>query len=76
MDDSEIVNAAFEAAQGVIFSRYNRSEVSDFDLTVEFNDGELIIDVFIDVPGANNVDGVTEEAVSAAESAVDELVAA
>ena len=71
--DEDVVRAASEAAEGVVFSRYKRSEVSDLDVTVRFEDGILDIDVYLNAPEDPDAEGVVEEAVLAAESAVDEL---
>lgn len=72
--DEEVVRTAAEAAEGLIFSRYRRSEVDDLDVTVRFEEGILEVDVYLNVED-DAADEVAEEAVSAAESAVDELFA-
>lgn len=73
--DEEVVNAAAEAAEGVIFSNYSQSAVRDFDVTVKFEDGVLEVDVYLNAPEDPDPDVVAQEAVDAAESAVDELFA-
>ena len=73
--DEEVVNAAAEAAEGVIFSNYSQSDVRDFDVTVKFEDGVLEVDVYLNAPDDPDPDVVAQEAVDAAESAVDELFA-
>ncbi|MCL7417824.1 MAG: DUF3194 domain-containing protein [Halalkalicoccus sp.] len=70
--DEEVVRTAAEAAEGLVFSRYRRSEVDDLDVTVHFEDGVLEVDVYLNVEDAE-AEQVTEEAVLAAESAVDDL---
>jgi hypothetical protein len=73
--DEEVVRAASEAAEGVVFSRYKRSTVRDLDVTVSFEDGILDVDVYLNAPDEPDPEIVAEEAVLAAESAVDELFA-
>ncbi len=73
--DEEVVNAAAEAAEGVIFSNYSQSDVRDFDVTVKFEDDVLEVDVYLNAPDDPDPDVVAQEAVDAAESAVDELFA-
>ncbi|ADJ15950.1 DUF3194 domain-containing protein [Halalkalicoccus jeotgali] len=72
--DEEVVRTAAEAAEGFVFSRYRRSEVDDLDVTVHFEDGLLEVDVYLNVEDGA-ADDVAEDAVLAAESAVDELFA-
>lgn len=72
--DEQVVQTAAEAAEGLVFSRYRRSEVDDLDVTVRFEDGILEVDVYLNVEDEGR-ETVAEEAVRAAESAVDELFA-
>ncbi|PSQ64934.1 MAG: DUF3194 domain-containing protein [Halobacteriales archaeon SW_9_67_24] len=76
--EDEVVRTASEAAEGMIFSRYKRSAVRDLDITVTFEDGVLDIDVYLNPPDDADPDpeAVVENAIAAAESAVDELFAA
>ncbi|MCH7659901.1 MAG: DUF3194 domain-containing protein [Euryarchaeota archaeon] len=69
--DEQVVRTAAEAAEGLIFSRYSRSDVDDLDVTVRFEDGVLEIDVYLNA--GEESEQVAEDAVRAAESAVDEL---
>ena len=73
--DVEVVEAASDAAEGVILSRYRQSEVADMDVTVRFEDGQLAGDVYLDAPEDAEPDpaAVAQEAVEAAEAAVDDL---
>jgi hypothetical protein len=73
--DEEVVQTASEAAEGLVFSRYKRSEIEDLDVTISFEDGILDVDVYLNAPAEPDPDEVAEEAVLAAESAVDELFA-
>ena len=75
--EDEVVRTASEAAEGMIFSRYRRSAVRDLDITVTFEDGVLDIDVYLNPPDDADPDpeAVVDEAIQAAESAVDELFA-
>ena len=77
-DDSEptgeaVIEAASDAAEGVILSRYKQSEVTDLDVTVRFEDGVLEVDVYLNAPDDPDPEAVANEAVEAAEDAVDEL---
>ena len=75
--DEEVVQAAAETAEGVIFDRYKQSRVRDFDVTVSFEAGVLDVDVYVNAPeDAENADTVADEAARAARDAVDELFAA
>jgi len=68
-----IVRAASEAAEGLVFSQYTKSEVRDLDVTVTFEDGVLDVDVYLNVPGDDDQAQVAEDAALAARSAVDDL---
>ncbi|MEF8827309.1 MAG: DUF3194 domain-containing protein [Halapricum sp.] len=74
VEDSEVVQAAANAAEKVIFSRCDRSAVADFDVTVTFEDEVLEVDVYLNVDD-ETVDErqVADDAALAARSAVDEL---
>ena len=67
--DEEIVAAASDAAEGVVFSRYRRSDVRDLDVTVGFDDGVLQVDVYLNVPDADVEERVDEEAEQVADDA-------
>ncbi|GGJ11762.1 hypothetical protein GCM10008995_22090 [Halobellus salinus] len=75
--DEEVVRTASAAAEGVILDFYKQSELTDFDVTVEFEDGVLDIDVYVNPPeGADpDPDAVADEAAVAAGDAVDDLFA-
>ncbi|MFC7006690.1 DUF3194 domain-containing protein [Halalkalicoccus salilacus] len=70
--DEEIVRTAAEAAEGLVFSRYSKSEVDDLDVTVSFEEGVLEVDIYLNVE-SEEAEEVAEDAVRAAEAAVDEL---
>lgn len=70
--DESVVQTAAEAAEGFVFSRYSRSEVDDLDVTVTFEEGLLEVDVYLNVE-SEEAERVAEDAVRAAEAAVDEL---
>ena len=76
--DEAVVQAASDAAEGVVLSRYRQSQIDDLDVTVSFEDGVLDVDVYLNVPDDADADPeqVVEDAVRAAEAAVDELFAA
>ena len=71
-EDAAVVQAAATAAENVIFSRYSRREISDVDVTVTFDDGQLEVDVYLDAPG--DAEQVAEDAVLAARRAADDLL--
>ena len=72
--DDEVVEAASDAAEGLVLSRYRQSEIDDLDVTVRFEDGVLEVDVYLNAPDdTEDPEQVAEDAVRAAEAAVDEL---
>jgi hypothetical protein len=71
--DEEVVTAAAEAAEGVVFDRYKQSEVTDLDITVTFEDGVLEVDVYLNAPDDEKAQRVADDAALAAQAAVDEL---
>lgn len=77
--DTDVVQTASDAAEGVIFSRYKQSVVKDVDVSVTFEDGMLDIDIYLNVPDSAASDAdpeqVTEDAALAAQAAVDDLFA-
>jgi hypothetical protein len=73
--DEAIVEAASDAAEGLVLSRYKQSNVDDLDVTVRFEDGTLEVDVYLNAPDDPDPEQVAEDAVRAAEAAVDELFA-
>jgi hypothetical protein len=73
-DDETVVETAAEAAENVIFSRFDQSNVADFDVTVTFEDGRLEVDVYLDAPdGQADPDTVVDDAALAGRAAVDDL---
>ncbi len=72
VDDDAVVQAAVEAAENVVLSRYRRSEIDDFDLTVTFEDRVLEVDVYLNGPGDD--ERIAEDAALAARGAVDRLI--
>ncbi len=73
--DADVVEAAAAAAEGVVRSRYKQSEILDLDVTATFEDGRLDVDVYVDAPDDPDPAVVANEAVEAAEAAVDDLFA-
>lgn len=73
--DEEVVQTAAAAAEGVIFSQYKQSEVTDLDVTVSFEEGMLDIDVYLNAPDDPDPERVVDDAALAAQDAVDELFA-
>lgn len=75
MDDVAVADVAADAAESVVFSRYDRSEIEDVDVTVAFEDGQLDVDVYLNVPDDQaGAQRAAEDAALAARSAVDELL--
>lgn len=74
--DETVVETAAEAAEGVILSRYSTTELRDIDVTVRFEANVLEVDVYLNPPEDHDADpeAVIEEAIEAAESAIDELL--
>ncbi|MFB6207504.1 MAG: DUF3194 domain-containing protein [Haloglomus sp.] len=74
--DEAVVNAASEAAEGLVLSRFKQSQVRDLDVTVTFEDGVLEVDVYVNAPDAEgDPEQVADDAALAAQAAVDELFA-
>jgi len=75
--DETVVQTAAEAAEGLIFARFQSSAVKDLDITVGFDDGILDVDVYLNTVDDTDADpdDVAHEAIDAAEEAVDELFA-
>jgi hypothetical protein len=71
--EEAVVEAASDAAEGVILSRYKQSDVTDMDVTVQFESGTLDIDIYLNAPDEPDPEAVVQEAIDAAEAAVDEL---
>jgi len=71
--DEEVVEAASDAAEGLVFSRYKQSEVRDLDVTVTFEDGVLDVDVYLNAPDEPDPERVAEDAALAGRAAVDDL---
>jgi len=76
VSDETVVETAAEAAEDVVFSRFDRSAVEDVDVTVTFEDGILEVDVYLNAPeGRADADRVADDAALAARGAVDDLLA-
>ena len=75
--DETVVQTAAEAAEGLVFARFANSAVKDLDITVGFDDGILDVDVYLNTvdDAEADPDAVAQEAVEAAEDAVDDLFA-
>ena len=73
--DEEIVAAAAVAAEALILERFDRTELKDLDISVQFVDGELRVDVYLDPRSAagSMAERTVQDAIAAAEQAVDEL---
>jgi len=73
-DDAAVVRTAARAAEDVVFSRYDRAEIDDLDVTVTFEDGILEVDVYLDADGRRDPGRVADDAALAARAAVDDLL--
>ncbi len=76
VDDERVVRAAAEAAESVVFSRFDNSQVADLDVTVTFEDQILEVDVYLDVPDSGGADPeqVADDAALAARRAADDVI--
>ena len=74
VSDEDVVRAAAEAAEGLVFSRCRRSDVRDLDLTVRFSAGDLEVDVYLNAPDVAEADRIAAEAALAGRAAADELL--
>ena len=72
-DEETVVRAASDAATEVIFSRYSRSEIQDLDVTVQFENDQLEVDIYLDVAD-DDPQRVVDDAALAAQAAVDDLL--
>ena len=72
--DEAVVDTAADAAEDVIFSRFDADQVQDYDVTVTFEDGTLEVDVYLNAPDGRADEGqVADDAALAARAAVDDL---
>lgn len=72
--DEVVVDTAADAAEDVIFSRFDADQIEDYDVTVTFEDGRLEVDVYLNAPdGLADEQQVADDAALAARSAVDGL---
>ena len=75
VDDQTVVETAVEAAEKVIFSRYDSSEIRDIDVEVTYEEYQLEVDIYLDAPDdTHDPEQVTDDAVLAARGAVDDLL--
>jgi|GEM_PF-185651 len=74
IDDATVVQTAAEAAEDVVFSRFDRGEVADVDIGVSFEDAVLEVDVYLDAEGSPDPERVADDAALAARAAVDDLL--
>jgi hypothetical protein len=73
--DADVVRAAATAAEEHVFSRLQRSDVDDLDVTVTFEDRILEVDVYVNAPAAEaDIDRIADDAALAGRAAVDELL--
>jgi hypothetical protein len=73
--DETVVQTAVDAAEQVIFSRFDRSALADYDVTVSFEDKVLEVDVYVNAPDSSqDEDRVADDAALAARGAVDDLL--
>ncbi|WP_135667171.1 DUF3194 domain-containing protein [Halorhabdus rudnickae] len=73
--DETVVQTAAEAAEDVVFSRFDRSTVADLDVAVTFENDTLEVDIYLDAPeGRADSEQVADDAALAARSAVDDLL--
>jgi len=74
VSDEAVVRAAVEAAESVVFSRCDRSDIKDLDIGVSFDDGVLDLDIYLNAPDAGDEGTIADDAALAARAAVDDLL--
>ncbi|MFB6295464.1 MAG: DUF3194 domain-containing protein [Halobacteriales archaeon] len=74
VSDEAVVAAAVEAAESVVFSRCDRSDIEDLDVGVSFDDGVLDLDIYLNAPDAEDEGAIADDAALAARAAVDDLL--
>lgn len=73
--DDEVVRAAADAAEDLVFSRIDRRDVADLDVTVTYEDYQLDVDVYLHAPDVPaDAQQVAEDATLAARAAADKLL--
>lgn len=73
VDETTVINTAVDAAESVIFSRFDRGQIEDLDVHVAFVDEELTVDVYLNVDDSA-ARQVADDAALAAMVAVDDLM--
>ncbi len=74
-DTDDPAAVAHEVMVETILARYDPDEIEDLDVTARFDDGELTLDAYVNVPDEDTSEVVTE-AIERATAAVDELLEA
>ena len=79
-DEVEVVETAAAAATGYITAEWASSDIADIDVRVDFTDGRLDVDVFLEPTADSPYDdddaaALADDAVLVAADAVDELFA-
>lgn len=79
-DEEAIVDEASTAATDVLFSRIAPAEIADLDLTIRLTEGELDIEIYVDLKPEAEVSEDTlhkavDDATLAARSTVDQAYA-
>lgn len=74
VSDETVVTEAVNAAESVIFSRLDRSTVTDVDIAIQFEDDELEIDIYLNADDVSDLDRIADEAALAARETVDRLL--
>jgi len=70
--DARVVEAAAAAARDVLFSRLDRHQVEDLDVSVSFDGDDLSVEVYVLAPAADvDVAQVADDAALAARGAAD-----
>ena len=73
-DETALVEAGAKAAEEHILSAFRSSDIADLDITIQFIDDELEIDIYLDTNSdGEDVDQVVEDATLAAVAAIDNL---
>ena len=73
--EAAVVEEATAAAEDVIFTRCDPDELEDVDVTIQYTDGELAIDIYLDGPAAD-LQQVVDDAALAARRAAERVIEA
>lgn len=73
MNAEDVVEEATTAAEDVIFTRCEAAALEDVDVTVQYTDGELAIDIYLDGQ-RDGLQQVVDDAALAARRAAERVI--